>query len=264
MFKQDLTRLFAAVLICTSIFGLSDYGIFETEVSAIEETEAVFGWYTKPSKDGVRPPLPSEASFIEKYDACYIGRDEKVIYLTFDAGYSNENLIKVLDVLKEKDVKASFFLNGGIFKYESDAVKRIHGDGHLVCNHTENHKNMSNVSDFETYKYEVEKVAERFRELTGDEMGRFLRPPMGEFNEKSLEYNKQLGYKTVFWSLAYADWDNNKQPDCEKAFNTVMERTHNGAIILLHPTSATNAKILGRLIDAWREQGYSFETLETL
>ncbi len=256
------TAAILAVLLCTNIFGLSKYAVFETEASS-DEKEA-FGWYTMPNNEGKRPSLPSEASFLEKHGGYYLGEDEKVLYLTFDAGYANDSVVKILDTLKEKGVKGTFFLNGGIFKYESDVVKRISDDGHCVCNHTENHKNLSKISDFETYKYEVEKVAERYKELTGKEMSKYIRPPEGEFNELSLEYNEKLGYKTVFWSLAYADWDNNKQPSEEKAFATVTGRTHNGAIILLHPTSKTNAAILGRLIDYWKENGYTFKTVEEL
>ncbi len=255
MFK----RLLIAALICTNIFGLSNYTVFETK--AVVEA---FGWYTKPNTEGKRPTLPAECDYLEQYDGVYLGEDEKVLYLTFDAGYSNENVEKILDTLKEKGVKGSFFLNGGIFKFESDVVKRISDEGHLVCNHTENHKNLSKITDFEQYKYEVEKLAERYKELCGKEIAKFLRPPEGEISKTAMEYNQKLGYKTVFWSIAYADWDNNKQMSPEKAINTVISRTHNGGIVLLHPTSKTNAEILGTLIDKWREMGYSFKTLDEL
>lgn len=259
MIKKISRYLLLGALICTNIFGLSEYTVFETE-AAVE----AFGWYTKPSVDGKRPSMPSEGSYIEENGGIFLGEDDKVLYLTFDAGYANENVEKILDTLKEKDVKGSFFLNGGIFKYESDVVKRISDEGHLVCNHTENHKNLSKISDFEQYKYEVEKLAERYKELCGKDIAKFLRPPEGEINQTAMEYNKKLGYKTVFWSIAYADWDNNNQMSAQKAVNTVISRTHNGAIVLLHPTSKTNAQILGTLIDKWREMGYSFKTLDAL
>lgn len=258
-FKKIFFLIIGILLICTNIFGLSNYTQFENN-NNIE----VFGWYTIPSKNNNRPPLPKEADYLDKYDAYYLGEDEKVIYLTFDAGYSNENLIKILDTLKEKNVKGSFFLNGGIFKYDQEIVKRISDEGHLVCNHTENHKNLSKISDFETYKYEIEKVEERFKELTGKEIAKFIRPPEGELNEKSLEYNQKLGYKTILWSLAYADWDNNNQMSQDKAIKTVLDRTHNGAVVLLHPTSKTNSEILGTLIDTWRNSGYEFKTVDCL
>lgn len=256
--KTVLTRAIISLIICTNIFGLSKYTKFESDV------KEAYGWYTMPKANGERPTVPNEASYIEKYDAHFLGKDEKVLYLTFDAGYANENVEKILDTLKEKGVKGTFFLNGGIFKYESDVVKRIANEGHLVCNHTENHLNMCNVKDEEKYKYELEKVEERYKETTGKDMPKIVRPPMGEFDEYSLSMNKKLGYKTVFWSLAYADWDNNKQPSKEYAIKTVMGRTHNGAVILLHPTSKTNAEILGTLIDNWKKDGFEFKTVDEL
>ena len=259
MKKKIISLLMLSVLICTNIFGLSKYTTFESE--AVLEA---FGWYTMPNTNGERPSLPSEFSYISDNGGVFLGEDEKVLYLTFDAGYANENVEKILDVLKEKDVKGSFFLNGGIFKFEADVVKRISDEGHLVCNHTENHKNLSKINDFEQYKYEVEKLAERYKELCGKEIGKYLRPPEGEINKTAMEYNKKLGYKTVFWSIAYADWDNKNQMSYEKAINTVLGRTHNGGIVLLHPTSKTNAAIIGTLIDRWREMGYSFKTLDEL
>lgn len=259
MIKKKLKLLLLAVLICTNIFGLSDYTVFETKATA-----EAFGWYTKPNTEGKRPTIPAEFDYIVENGGVFLGEDEKVLYLTFDAGYANENVEKILDTLNEKGVKGSFFLNGGIFKFESDVVKRISNEGHLVCNHTENHKNLSKITDFEQYKYEVEKIAERYKELCGKEIAKFLRPPEGEISKTAMEYNNKLGYKTVFWSIAYADWDNNNQMSAEKAIKTVIERTHNGAIVLLHPTSKTNAEILGTLIDKWREMGYSFKTLDEL
>ena len=103
-----------------------------------------------------------------------------------------------------------------------------------------------------------------YRDCTGKEMSHYYRPPEGRYSEKSLSYAQELGYKTVFWSLAYADWDNEKQPDPEKSKEKILSRTHNGAVILLHPTSATNAAIMGDLIDAWRAMGYRFGTLDEL
>lgn len=249
-----------AIFICTSIFGLSDY----TTLYENNKTVQASSWYTMPKKDGTRPDMSCEISLLEKYNAYCIGEDEKVLYLTFDAGYSNENVLSILNTLKEKNVKASFFLNGGIFKYESDAVLEMSNGGHCICNHTENHKSMDKVTDENEYRYEIEKIEERYKNLTGKELTKCIRPPKGEYNEESVKRNFELGYKTVFWSVAYADWDNNKQPSEEYAIKTLTERIHNGAIILLHPTSGTNAKILGTLIDKWTEMGYTFKTVDML
>ena len=235
------------------------------------EASGEYSWYCKRAKDHIQPSLPTEFEFINEYDCMYIDTAhtepdaaEKKVYLTFDAGYENGNIEKILNVLNENDVRGAFFILSNLINTSPELVKRMADEGHLVCNHTENHKNLSKISDFEQYKYEVEKLAERYKELCGKDIAKFLRPPEGEINQTAMEYNKKLGYKTVFWSIAYADWDNNNQMSAQKAVNTVISRTHNGGIVLLHPTSKTNAQILGTLIDKWREMGYSFGDADML
>ena len=123
---------------------------------------------------------------------------------------------------------------------------------------------MSRVNNMETFRGELEKIENKYRELTGREMAKIYRPPEGRFSEKNLMFATELGYKTVFWSFAYADWDNKNQPDPEKAKEKILSSTHNGAIILLHPTSETNAIMLKDLLDEWKKQGYRFETLDKI
>ena len=217
----------------------------------------------------LRPILPDDESVIEGYDAWYIDpnrrdeEDEKILYLTFDAGYENGNVEKILDTLKEENVPGAFFLLGHIIRKNTELVKRMSEEGHLVCNHTENHADMTRCSKEEMEKNlsELERV---YNECTGKKMEKLFRFPEGRYDEEHLSYARDLGYKTFFWSLAYADWDNGKQMNPEKAKKILLDNTHNGAIILLHPTSETNAEILPDLIKEWRLMGYRFGSLSDL
>jgi peptidoglycan-N-acetylmuramic acid deacetylase len=136
-------------------------------------------------------------------------------------------------------------------------------EGHLVCNHTKNHKNLS-LSSAEEIKNNLTALEKIYEEKTGNKMAAYFRFPEGKYSEEALKAVKNLGYKTIFWSLAYADWDNNKQPNIEKSKKLLLDNTHNGAVILLHPTSDTNVKILDELIVEWKNRGYSFGTLDEL
>jgi peptidoglycan-N-acetylmuramic acid deacetylase len=226
------------------------------------------GWYFK--KNGNKQPgLDSGQRIIEKYGGIYIdtvhGDDnpEKVIYLTFDAGYENGNVEKTLDVLKEKQVPGAFFVLAHVIEDNTDLVKRMFDEGHTVCNHSANHKNMSDMT-FEDFAAEISALEQLCRECTGYELAKFFRPPEGTYSESCLDNAKKLGYRTVFWSFAYQDWDNNKQPDPAASLAKIKENIHNGEILLLHPTSATNAAILGNLIDYLRAEGYRFGKLEEI
>ena len=237
--------------------------LFVLQIYASAENTS-FSWYFKPSGNHEQPEVTPEAkSFIDKYDTIYLG-DEKSnkIYLTFDAGYENGNVEKILDVLKEKNVQGAFFILPHLVECNTDLVIRMKNEGHLVCNHTLSHKNMSKVTDFENFSSELTDLEKIFYDNTGFEMDKFYRPPEGRFSETNLEFADRLGYHTVFWSLAYADWDNNSQMAPEKALELISARTHSGCVVLLHPTSSTNAEILGKYIDNMREQGYEFSTLE--
>ena len=216
-----------------------------------------------------RPILPEDEKNIELYNAIYIDKnradndEEKILYLTFDAGYENGNVEKILDVLKEENVPGAFFLLGHIIQKNTNLIKRMQAEGHLVCNHTVNHKDMTKCSK-EEMKENLSRLEEIYAEYTGGTMEKIFRFPEGKYDEEHLLYAKELGYKTVFWSLAYADWDNNKQMLPEKAKRILLDNTHNGAVILLHPTSATNAEILPALIKEWRSMGYKFGSLSDL
>lgn len=192
------------------------------------------------------------------FNAKWLLDDEKTVCLTFDEGYENGYTPQILDTLKEKDVKAIFFVTYDFAKDNPDLIKRMIDEGHTVGNHSYRHYTMDEVSE-ETAKEEVNYLHNYIEEEFGYTMS-YFRFPKGEFSEQSLGIVNNLGYKSVFWSYAYADWDVDKQPEESKAFTNICESTHPGEIILLHAVSQTNANILGKVIDDIRQQGYTFVT----
>ena len=217
-------------------------------------------WYLKRGKEGEAPQFPPSAEYIVEQNGFYMdngayANGEKVIYLTFDAGYENGNISKILDILKEKRVTGAFFILSNLIKKNQDIVRRMADEGHLVCNHTKNHKDMTTLTD-EEMTANLQVLYDQYKELTGMEMAKYFRFPEGRYNKEKVALCNTIGYRCVFWSAAYADWDNGRQPDCEWAYNKLLSQTHPGAIYLLHPTSQTNAEILGRLIDTWQSMGY--------
>ncbi len=221
-------------------------------------------WYFRHTKDGVRPPVPAEMSYISKHNGYYLGPDEKVIYLTFDAGYENGNVEKILDTLRDEGVPGAFFILEHLACANTDLVKRMADEGHTVCNHTASHKDMTKLQTKEEFAAELSKMEQIYKDNIGYDLAKFYRPPEGRLSEKNLTWADELGYKTVMWSFAHADWDNANQPNPDTAIKKILAETHNGEIILLHPTSATNAEILPTLIREWKKMGYRFGTLDEL
>ena len=219
-------------------------------------------WYCKREKEHVRPTVDPSMSYIEEENGFFIGKDpeEKVIYLTFDAGYENGNIARILDTLKAHNAEGAFFILENLIRRNPELVERMKNEGHLVCNHTARHKDMTRLTEAEIEK-ELCCLESLYKETFGCDLAPFYRPPEGKFDRKSLSVAKKLGYHTAFWSLAYADWDNDKQPDPEKAKKLLCDHLHNGAVILLHPTSKTNADILDALLTEWENQGYRFGSL---
>lgn len=235
---------------------------------ATGELNKPYDWYCMHTKNGEIPQCDSNMKFIEKHNGFYVdenaSENDKVIYLTFDAGYENGNVEKIVDVMKEKGAVGAFFVLEHTVKANSELMKKIAANGNLICNHTSKHKDMTKMTDKEAFQSELELLEDTLKSETGLEMAHFYRPPEGRFNEQNLIWANEMGYKTVFWSFAYADWDNNNQPSCDAAYDKIISSTHNGEIILLHPTSATNAQIMGRLIDYWKSEGYRFGSLTEL
>ena len=222
-------------------------------------------WGLSFQAEGAAPIGPANSATLAKYGAAYLGDTaEKVLYLTFDAGYENGCTARILDVLKAHDVPAAFFLVGNYMEKNADLVRRMVEEGHIVGNHTMHHHDMSKLSDKAAFAKELTDLEVCFKEITGKELPKYYRPPQGTYSEENLRMAQELGYKTVFWSLAYVDWLNNDQPTREQAFGKLLPRTHNGAVVLLHSTSATNAEILDELLSKWKEMGYRFGTVEEL
>ena len=222
-------------------------------------------WGLNFRSEGSAPIGNAGVDQLRQFDTVYLGdTSEKVIYLTFDAGYENGCTAKILDVLQKHQVKAAFFLVGNYIEKNADLVRRMVKEGHIVGNHTMHHYDMSKLSDKASFTRELTDLEALYKTATGMDMPKFYRPPQGIYSEENLRMAKELGYKTVFWSLAYVDWNNDSQPSHEQAFSKLLPRIHNGAVVLLHSTSQTNAEILDELLTKWEEMGYTFGTLEDL
>ena len=255
MRKRDLLLIFGAVALSV----LLGAWIF---LSPDVETGS---WGLSFRSSGQPPVGPTNAAALWQYDAAYLGdTGEKVLYLTFDAGYENGCTAQILDILQKQEVSAAFFLVGNYLQKNGDLVRRMVAEGHIVGNHTMHHPDMSKISDLEAFSRELLDLEELYKEITGQTMPKYYRPPQGTYSEENLKMAQKLGYKTVFWSLAYVDWNNDSQPTAEYAFVKLLPRTHHGAVILLHSTSQTNAQILDELITRWKQMGYRFATLEEL
>ena len=222
-------------------------------------------WGLSFRQEGSAPIGSAGADVLRELDAAYLGdTGQPVIYLTFDAGYENGCTEQILDVLKKHEVPAAFFLVGNYIEKNADLVRRMAAEGHTVGNHTMHHPDMSKLTDRASFEKELTDLENLYRETTGQELPKYYRPPQGIYSGENLKMARDLGYKTVFWSLAYVDWNNDAQPSREEAFAKLIPRIHNGAVVLLHSTSRTNAEILDELLTKWKEMGYRFGTLDAL
>lgn len=233
-------------------------------------------WGLSFQNEGSAPIGNASAEYLAKYNAYYMGsgalpageaterEGEKTVYLTFDAGYENGYTAEILDVLREEKVPAAFFVVGNFVEENPELVKRMAAEGHIVGNHTMHHPDMSAISDEAGFRKEMRELEDAYKAATGEEMLKFYRPPQGKYSEKNLEMARDMGYTTVFWSLAYVDWLQDSQPSREEALDILNRRIHPGAIVLLHSTSKTNAKILKELIEGWKSQGYTFCSISEL
>ena len=232
--------------------------------------EEAMGWYCVRNREHRQPQIGGDLAWVEQYGGVWLDHahgDEcadRVLYLTFDAGYENGNVARVLDALKEEGVPGAFFILGNLIEREPDLVRRMATEGHMVVNHTFHHPDMTGKPTCEAFAAELTALEEAYTNLTGETMPRYYRPPEGKFDRKTMEWANTLGYKTIFWSFAYADWDNAKQPDPAAAKEKILANVHNGGVILLHPTSATNAAILGEVIRTLKADGWRFGTLDEL
>ena len=240
-----------------------------TKDAAVVETVGESFLSEKKESWGMRRRAPEQPEFtdaqktaMDKYGCIYLGSSEqKYLYLTFDEGYENGQTGKILDTLKEKNVKAAFFITGDYFKAEGALVDRMVSEGHIVGNHTMNHPCMPNIKGEGKIEEEVLSLDRAFYEKYNKHM-RFFRAPEGAYSEKTLAITKDLGYTNVFWSFAYDDWYTDKQRGADYAYKKTMDNIHPGCVILLHAVSQDNAEALGKIIDSAREAGYTFLSLE--
>lgn len=215
--------------------------------------------------EGESPVGNASVADLAQYDAYYLGdTSQKVIYLTFDCGYENGYTETILDVLKKHQAPAAFFVVGNMIETAPGIIRRMAAEGHIVGNHTYHHPDMSAISDQAAFKKELDDLAALYKETVGEDLPMFYRPPQGKYNEENLKQAQALGYKTIFWSLAYVDWYVDNQPTPEQAYAKLLPRIHDGAIVLLHSTSKTNAEILDDLLTKWEDMGYTFASLEDL
>ncbi len=270
MKKINLKKVMPLILLLISAF-LFGRGIAYVKYEKIDtwatpasgNSVSVENWGLGFGAEGSQPTGNASAEELKKYNAYYVGDNkEKVIYLTFDAGYENGNTEPILDALKKHNVSATFFVVGHYLESAPEIVKRIVDEGHFVGNHTYHHLDMSSISSKESFEKEMKDVENKFKEITGQELAHFYRPPQGKYSTNNLKMADEMGYHTFFWSLAYVDWYQDKQPSKEEAFEKLIGRIHPGAVVLLHSTSKTNGEILDELLTKWEEMGYTFRTLE--
>lgn len=222
-------------------------------------------WGLSFQMEGQPPVGNATAEELAKYDAYYIGdTSRKVIYLTFDCGYENGYTEPILDVLKQHNAPAAFFVVGNMIESAPEIIHRMAEEGHIVGNHTFHHPDMSSIADPAAFRQELDTLSALYQETVGEEMPLFYRPPQGKYSTENLKQAHELGYRTVFWSLAYVDWYVDDQPTAEEAYAKLLPRIHDGAIVLLHSTSRTNAEILDDLLTRWESMGYTFASLEEL
>lgn len=247
-----------------SLFFIS---LFQISTMAFKEDDKIeLNWYYVQRGKNQIPEGPKESiSFLEECDSYYLGdTSKKVLYLTFDEGYEKGYTNYILDTLKELDIPAAFFVVKPYIDLEPNIVKRMVDEGHLVCNHSSTHPSMASITDKEEFKKELEDVEIAYKELIGENMPKFFRPPMGKYSKDSLEKAQDLGYKTIFWSFAYKDWLIHNQPSESFSYQKIIGGAHSGGILLLHAVSKTNTSVLKSVLLALQEEGYEFKTLNEL
>lgn len=233
-------------------------------VSNTNLSNTTYAWGFRRMKDKVQPEFTaSYTKVLDEYEGIYVGnKEDKNIYLTFDEGYENGYTGAILDTLKEKQVTAVFFVTMPYVKQNPDLIRRMIDEGHIVGNHTVNHPSMPSVTDDVKLEEEITKLHEYVKENFGGYEMTYLRPPKGEYSERTVKISKDLGYKTVLWSSAYDDWDTTKQDRLDYARKMIYNYTHNGCVMLLHAVSKDNTALLGEVIDTLRNEGYEFKSLD--
>ena len=263
--KENIWKKAAVLVIFAAAFFAGRMAARTEKMLGTSPASAEGNWGLSFQQEGEKPVGNATYEELAQYGAWYAQNTaEKIIYLTFDCGYENGNTPAILAALSKHGVHATFFAVGNFIRDNPDLVKQIIAEGHTVGNHTMHHPDMSKISDMASFEKEIKDLEAIFKETTGQELAHYYRPPQGKYSESNLKMAQQLGYQTFFWSLAYVDWYQDKQPTKEEAFDKLLGRIHPGAIVLLHNTSSTNAAILDELLTKWEEMGYRFGTFGEL
>ncbi len=252
------------IVICLVSMSIASMKMYENKLLNTNSTlsNKKIGWGIKRQDNHEQPDVGSnnQKMLQDNNGICLGNKENKNIYLTFDMGYEAGYTETILNALKDNNVQATFFITAHYLNTAGDLVKRMIDEGHIIGNHTVNHKSMPGLSD-EEIKKEVMTLHQSLFDKFGYEM-KYMRPPCGEFSERTLALTNSLGYKTVMWSFAYVDWEENKQPSHEKAMSTIMNNLHNGEIMLLHATSKTNGEIMNELLQKIKDEGYEIKSLD--
>ncbi len=257
-------RLLAGVAVLTAM-TVAVVSIAAGDTPAVSVAAGADNWGLHFTAEGQTPAGNASGDTLAQYGAYYVGdTGQKTVYLTFDAGYENGYTAPILDALKKHKAPAAFFVVGHYLESAPELVRRMVAEGHTVANHTYHHPDMSAIADEAAFRQELAAVEDAYTAVTGQTMAKIYRPPQGKYSTANLSLAHQMGYKTVFWSLAYVDWYVDKQPTKEQAFDKLISRIHPGAVVLLHSTSATNAAILDDLLTQWENMGYSFGSITDL
>ncbi len=254
-----------SLFIVMIIIGIVMVGVSTVENENFKTAAEITNWGLSFQEDGKPPIANADAELLSTYDSFFMGDpNSNTIYLTFDAGYENGYTSEILDILNNHQISATFFLVGNYLETEQELVKRMVNEGHIIGNHTWSHPDMSTINSLEAFNDELYKFDSKLLEITGQETLKIYRPPQGKFDINNLQMAKDLGYHTVFWSLAYVDWYEDSQPSHDEAFDKLLSRIHGGAVVLLHSTSSTNSEILDELLTKWKQMGYSFGDIREL
>ena len=256
---MKLMRILALFFLMLALWIKGDH-----DVDVVQAQQKAFHWGFKKATNENPPSIAEEgyADLVQAYDALFYDHSgKKILYLTFDNGYENGFTPAILDVLKEKHVSATFFVTGHYIEDQPDLLKRMVQEGHIIGNHSWSHPDMSTLNA-DRIRQEIEKVNSAIAQITQQKETVYFRPPRGIFNEHVLKMVRDMGMETIFWSIAYKDWERDVSRGKEYAYQQVVKQFHPGAVILLHSVSKDNAEALGMIIDEARRQGYTFESLD--
>ena len=223
-----------------------------------------FGWGFTRNHNHTTPDIGTYRTEISNTKTYYVGNtNQNDVYLTFDVGYDNGNLSKILDILESRQVRATFFLTGDFVNRYEELVVRLSLSNHLICNHSYAHKSITKLTK-EELKQDISKLESKYNEITGKRLSPYFRPPAGDFNKDSLKNVNDLGYVNVFWSMAWVDWYTDNQKGAKYSFDSYVKNLHPGAIVLLHSVSESNKDALNDIIDYTINNGYSFKTIDEI